>query len=68
MDQLADQWAMSHGLLIAVLRKLGGSIEMDLSEVQPDTMGNGAGEFDGVALVPVSGQQRVRLVLVRKGE
>jgi hypothetical protein len=67
MNPPADQWAMSHGLLIALLRKLGGSIEIDLSDVRPDTMGNDAGEFDGVALVPVAGQQRVRLVLVRKG-
>jgi hypothetical protein len=40
-----------------VLRKLGGSIEIDLSEVQPEMMGNNAGRLDGS-----------RPVLVRKGE
>lgn len=54
---------MSHGLLLAVRTKLGGSLELDPADLATDAMGERAGRFYGVEMVPL-GTGRVRLAVV----
>ena len=42
----------SHAMLVAVLVKLGGSIEFDAADLAPDVMGNAEGVLYRVALQP----------------
>jgi hypothetical protein len=53
----------SHAMLVAVLVKLGGSIELDAADLAPDVMGNAEGVLYRVALQPLP-DQRLRLSVV----
>jgi hypothetical protein len=53
----------SHAMLVAVLVKLGGSIELDATDLAPDALGNAEGVLYRIALEPLPGQ-RVRLSVV----
>jgi hypothetical protein len=54
---------VSHGLLVAVLIKLGGSIELDETDLAGDAMGDPEGRLYGVELQPLNAP-RVRLAVV----
>jgi hypothetical protein len=54
---------MSHGVLLAVLMKLGGSIELDLADLTNEAMGDPQGRFYGVDMQPLDAT-RVRLAVV----
>jgi hypothetical protein len=53
----------SHAMLVAVLVKLGGSIELDATDLAPDALGNAEGVLYRMALDPLPGQ-RFRLSVV----
>lgn len=54
-------WAMSQGLLIAVLNHLGGSIDLPAAALERDAMGDAAGRLYSVALTALDNGQGVRL-------
>ena len=54
---------VSHGLLVAVLIKLGGSIDLDETDLAGDAMGDLEGRLYGVELQPLN-PPRVRLAVV----
>jgi hypothetical protein len=58
-----DVEGISHGLLVAVLIKLGGSIDLDETDLAGDAMGDQEGRLYGVELQPLS-SPRVRLAVV----
>ena len=60
---VADVEGMSHGLLVAVLMALGGSIELEGADVASDAMGDVQGRLYGVELQPLS-SSRFRLAVV----
>jgi hypothetical protein len=53
----------SHAMLVVVLVKLGGSIELDATDLAPDAMGDAEGVLYRMALDPLPGQ-RLRLSVV----
>lgn len=58
-----DGHEIAHGLLIAVLVKLGGSLEMTLDELQMDTMGDTDGRMYSFAIEPTENSDTVRLTV-----
>lgn len=61
-------WELSHGLLVAVLMSLGGSVVLDVRrDLGGDAMGNTQGVLYGVAMEPVPGGQ-VRLSVVARDQ
>jgi hypothetical protein len=56
----------SHAMLVAVLVKLGGSIELTTGDLTPDAMGSPAGVLYRMMLEPLGGD-RVRLSVVPAG-
>jgi hypothetical protein len=59
-----DGREIAHGLLIAVLVKLGGSLEMTtLDELQMDTMGDAAGRMYSFVIEPTENSDTVRLTV-----
>jgi hypothetical protein len=44
----------SHAMLVAVLVKLGGSIELDATDLAPDAMGDAEGVLYRMALDPLA--------------
>ncbi len=55
----------SHAMLVAVLAKLGGSIDLDPADFRPDTMGNAAGEVHHVAMERLA-NGRLRLSVLHR--
>lgn len=55
-----NSYDMAHVLLVAVLMKLGGSIEMEFEELQPDVMGDKQGRIYSIGLEGL-GPTKVRL-------
>lgn len=63
-DQLTDGNA-SHGLLLGLLRKFGGSVVLE-REHYAQGCTNEHGEWHGVTLEPLNDTGRVRLVLAER--
>lgn len=53
----------SHGLLIATLLSLGGSVDLTADQLGADAMGDAEGRFYGLAMIP-AGDGKVRLTVV----
>ena len=58
-----DAEGITHALLVAVLIKLGGSIDLDETDLAHDAMGDQEGRLYGVELQPLI-SARVRLAVV----
>jgi hypothetical protein len=58
-----DGREIAHGLLIAVLVKLGGSLEMTMGELQMDAMGDDAGRMYSFVIEPTENRNVVRLTV-----
>ena len=56
---------VSHGLLLGLLRSLGGSAELTRADYNEGCT-NAAGEWHSVALEPLDEHGRVRLVIVER--
>jgi hypothetical protein len=54
---------LSHALLVAVVMKLGGSVELDFADLSPDSMGDQAGGLYALALDPIP-THRLRLSVI----
>lgn len=58
-------WAMSQGLLIALLHHLGGSVDLPFSAVQQDIMGDAEGRLHSVSMQYLPDWQGIRLRIER---
>lgn len=61
----SEQEGASHGLLIAVLMKLGGSIDLDIQDFASEAMGDEAGRFYGIDMQPIT-ETSLRLSVVNQ--
>lgn len=57
--------AMSQGLLIAVLHHLGGSVDLPMSAVQQDVMGDAEGRLHSVSMEYLPDWRGIRLRIER---
>lgn len=58
-------WAMSQGLLVAVLQHLGGSIDLPAEALDKGAMGDAEGRLHSVSMEPLPGGQGMRLAVQR---
>ncbi|MGH3378822.1 MAG: hypothetical protein ACRDP6_29250 [Actinoallomurus sp.] len=56
-----DGRELAHGVLIAVLMKFGGSLEMTLDELDPDLLGDAAGRFYSFTIEHIGDGNTVRI-------
>lgn len=64
-DEVKDREAVAWSLLLMVLRKFGGTVELEEWQYQPSQAGNAAGELDPVVLERLDGG-RIRLRAVAR--
>lgn len=56
-------WAMSQGLLVAVLQHLGGSIDLPAEALDTGVMGDAEGRLHSVAMEPLPDGRGMRLLV-----